>query len=181
MNKFIIAILFLVSTAVAFAQPSTRIRLSGKITDAQTGEPLPGATVFLADIRIGATADSAGQYVFNNLPSGHHTIEVSYAGFTTAVIHIDVLSSTVKDFAIAPSVTEQAGVTITGVAHATTLRDAPIPVSVMRRQEMLQTPSTNIIDLIARQPGVAQVSTGPAVSKPVIRGLGFNRVVVVNV
>ncbi|MDQ3277519.1 MAG: TonB-dependent receptor, partial [Bacteroidota bacterium] len=144
------------------------------------GEPLPGATVFLADIRIGATADSAGQYVFNNLPSGHHTIEVSYAGFTTAVIHIDVLSSTVKDFAIAPSVTEQAGVTITGVAHATTLRDAPIPVSVMRRQEMLQTPSTNIIDLIARQPGVAQVSTGPAVSKPVIRGLGFNRVVVVN-
>lgn len=50
----------------------------------------------------------------------------------------------------------------------------------MRKQEMLQTPATNIVDLIARQPGVSQISTGPAVSKPVIRGLGFNRVVTVN-
>lgn len=180
MNKFLIAIPFLLSAALCFAQPSARINLTGKITDAHTGDPLPGATVFMADIRIGATADSSGNYNFNNLPSGHHTIEVSYAGFNTQVIHIDVYASMVKNFAIAPSVTEQAGVTITGVAHATTLRDAPIPVSVMRRQEMLQTPATNIIDLISRQPGVTQVSTGPAISKPVIRGLGFNRVVVVN-
>ena len=37
-----------------------------------------------------------------------------------------------------------------------------------------------LIDAISRQPGVSQVSTGPAVSKPVIRGLGYNRVVVIN-
>lgn len=180
MNKFLITIPFLVCAVIGFAQPSARINLTGKVTDAHTGEPLPGASVFMADIRIGATADSLGNYSFKNLPSGHHTIEVSYAGFNSQVIHIDIFSSMEKNFAIAPAVTEQEGVTITGVAHATTLRDAPIPVSVMRRQEMLQTPATNIIDLISRQPGVTQVSTGPAVSKPVIRGLGFNRVVVIN-
>lgn len=41
-------------------------------------------------------------------------------------------------------------------------------------------PSTNIIDAIAHQPGVSQITTGSGISKPVIRGLGFNRVVVVN-
>ena len=40
--------------------------------------------------------------------------------------------------------------------------------------------TTNLVDLIAHEPGVAQVSTGPAIAKPVIRGLGFNRVVVLN-
>ena len=41
-------------------------------------------------------------------------------------------------------------------------------------------PATNIIDAIARQPGVAQITTGSGISKPVIRGLGYNRVVVVD-
>ncbi|MDE6330772.1 MAG: TonB-dependent receptor plug domain-containing protein [Muribaculaceae bacterium] len=43
----------------------------------------------------------------------------------------------------------------------------------------LQSP-VNIIGALARQPGVAQISTGSGISKPVIRGLGFNRVLVVN-
>lgn len=180
MNKIIILIAFLFLSFSLFSQGTTRIHLSGKVTDAQTGEPLPGASVFLAEARLGTITDSAGTYVFRTVPSGHHTIEVSYTGFNTLVVHSDIFSSTVKDFAIAPSVREQLGVTITGVAHATSIRNAPIPVTVMRRQEMLQTPATNIIDLLSRQPGVSQVSTGPAVSKPVIRGLGFNRVVVIN-
>lgn len=180
MNKIIIAILYLFLSVHVFAQVPNRINLTGKITDGQTGEALPGASVVLAEVRIGAISDSAGNYAFRNLPAGHHTIEVSYAGFTTLVLHTDIFTSTVKDFSIAPSVKEQLGITITGVAHATSIRNAPIPVTVIRRQEMLQTPATNIIDLLSRQPGVSQVSTGPAVSKPVIRGLGFNRVVVVN-
>lgn len=180
MNKIILAPLFLCLSVFAFAQSTNRIHFSGKITDAQTGEPLPGASVLLAEVRMGAITDSAGFFQFRNVPSGHHTIEISYLGFYTEVAHMDILSSMTRDFAIAPSVKEQVGITVTGVAHATSIRHAPIPVNVLRRQDILQTPATNIIDLLSRQPGVSQVTTGPAVSKPVIRGLGFNRVVVVN-
>ena len=180
MNKVILALLFLCLSVFAYAQPANKILFSGRITDAQTGEPLPRASVLLAEVRMGATTDSAGFFTFRNVPSGHHTIEISYSGFSTEVVHMDILSSTTRNFAIAPSVKEQVGITVTGVAHATSIRHAPIPVSVMRRQDMLETPATNIIDLLSRQPGVSQISTGPAVSKPVIRGLGFNRVVVVN-
>lgn len=50
----------------------------------------------------------------------------------------------------------------------------------MSKTALLQSSSTNIIDALSHVPGVTQLSTGPAVSKPFIRGLGYNRVVVVN-
>ena len=161
-------------------QQTKGLTLSGTITDAQTGTPLAGAYVSVADARISTIANEQGRYDFKNIPSGHHIIEVAYSGFTTAVIHIDVLENSVKDIALSAAVREQEGITITGVAQATSIRNSPVPVSIMRKSDMLQTPATNIIDMLTRQPGVSQISTGPAVSKPVIRGLGFNRVVVIN-
>lgn len=56
-------------------------------------------------------------------------------------------------------------------------RQAPTPISIVTQQSLRQTASTNIVDAIARQPGVAQISTGSGISKPVIRGLGYNRIV----
>src|SRR6185436_16903990 len=66
------------------------------------------------------------------------------------------------------------------VASATSLRKAPIPVTLIRKNELMHTAATNIIDVLAKQPGISQMQTGPGISKPVIRGLGYNRVVVVN-
>ncbi|MBA3970839.1 MAG: TonB-dependent receptor, partial [Bacteroidetes bacterium] len=54
------------------------------------------------------------------------------------------------------------------------------PISIISKTQLLQTASTNIIDAMAKQPGISQVTTGSGISKPVIRGLGYNRVVVVN-
>ena len=45
---------------------------------------------------------------------------------------------------------------------------------------MLRNSATNIIDAISNVPGVSQITVGPIISKPVIRGLGYNRVVTVN-
>jgi iron complex outermembrane receptor protein len=107
-------------------------------------------------------------------------LKISYSGFTTTVQHIDVNTNSTINFTLTAAVREQQGITITGVAQATNTRNSPVPVSIMRKSDMLHTPATNIIDLLSRQPGVSQISTGPAVSKPVIRGLSFNRVVVIN-
>lgn len=71
-------------------------------------------------------------------------------------------------------------VVVTGLTGAQKLRHSPAPVSVVGPRQLEMTPSTNIIDAVARQPGVSQVTTGNGISKPVIRGLGYNRVVVVN-
>lgn len=71
-------------------------------------------------------------------------------------------------------------VVVTGLTGASKMREMPTPVSVVSLREMQSTVSTNIIDLVARQPGVSQITTGGGISKPVIRGLGYNRVAVVS-
>ena len=69
---------------------------------------------------------------------------------------------------------------VTGVTGDTKLKHSTAPISIVRPQELRATSSTNIIDAIARQPGIAQLTTGSGISKPIIRGLGYNRVVVMS-
>jgi len=157
-----------------------KVSLFGKITDEKTREALPGASVYLADDKIGTIANAEGKYRLDNIPDGHHVVEISYAGYSTLVLHIELSNSVEKDFALSSVVVENVGVVVTGVAGATSIRKSPVPVASIRKLALLQTPSTNIIDALTHIPGVSQVSTGPAISKPYIRGLGGNRVVIIN-
>lgn len=70
-------------------------------------------------------------------------------------------------------------VTVSGLTGTQRMKDSPIAFSVISHKKMHQVSGTNIVDMIANEPGVSQISTGAGISKPVIRGLGYNRVVVV--
>ena len=71
-------------------------------------------------------------------------------------------------------------VTVTGVTGDTKLKHATVPVSIIAPQLLRSKASTNIIDAISHQPGISQLTTGGSISKPIIRGLGYNRVVVMS-
>ena len=58
-------------------------------------------------------------------------------------------------------------------------KQSATPVSVVTQKSLRQTASSNIIEAVAKEPGVAQVTTGSGISKPVIRGLGYNRIVTI--
>ncbi|MDQ3683505.1 MAG: TonB-dependent receptor [Bacteroidota bacterium] len=180
MRKMILYFTLILSSFYVSAQPKPGINFSGKVTDALTGDLLPGASIYFTDARLGTMTNGDGNFILRKVPSGHHLIEVSHAGYNTIVEHIDLLKDTVKDFSLTSAVIENQGVTVTGVTTATSTRNTPTPITLIRRTHLLQTPSTNIIDALSKQAGMAQISTGPAIAKPVIRGLGYNRVVVIN-
>ena len=71
-------------------------------------------------------------------------------------------------------------ITVTGVTGDTKLKHSTAPVSIVTPQMLRSTSSTNVIDAIAHQPGISQLTTGSGISKPIIRGLGYNRVVVIS-
>ena len=71
-------------------------------------------------------------------------------------------------------------VVVTGLTGSTRADHSPAPISVVAPRVLQATPSTNIIDAISHQPGVSQITTGGGISKPVIRGLGYNRIVTVD-
>ena len=70
--------------------------------------------------------------------------------------------------------------TVTGVTGDTKLKHVTAPVSIVSPKVLRATASTNVIDAISHQPGVSQLTTGGSISKPIIRGLGYNRVVVMS-
>jgi len=57
--------------------------ISGHVQN-EEGRPLPGATVQLIDTKYGTSTDNQGSFVFNRLPAGHYTLQVSYVGFVAA-------------------------------------------------------------------------------------------------
>lgn len=71
-------------------------------------------------------------------------------------------------------------VVVTGLTGTTKMKYSPSPITVVNSNDLRKHSSTNIIDALSRQPGMSQITTGSGISKPVIRGLGYNRVVVVN-
>lgn len=71
-------------------------------------------------------------------------------------------------------------VVVTGVTGSARMRETAVPMAILSAEALRIHPSTNIVDAISRQPGVSQITTGSGIAKPVIRGLGYNRVLVVS-
>ena len=71
-------------------------------------------------------------------------------------------------------------IVVTGLTGGSHINHIPSPVSVISANELQRLASTNIIDAISKHPGISQITTGGGISKPVIRGLGYNRILIVN-
>ena len=150
--------------------------LTGKVTDQKNKEPLFGVNIFIPDLLIGATTDTLGNYKIGNLPKRRILIRISYVGYKTAVEAIDLTTSSYKDFSIEESPEVMNEVVVTGTSKATEIRRSPIPIVVLESKDINLNVNTNIIDALTKLPGISEVTTGPNISKPFIRGLGFNRV-----
>ncbi|MEO9005341.1 MAG: TonB-dependent receptor [Ginsengibacter sp.] len=179
MKKFhlIIAIgAYLLLPVLSKAQNNNeRYSLSGIIVTS-SGFPLPSASVYISDIKKGSIADANGNYKINNIPSGTYLVEIKYIGYKTILQNIYFNENKVQNFSMVISVTEEDEIVITGSSKATSIKRNPIPIVSINRRFLQQNLSTNIIDAIAKVPGISEVTTGPNVSKPFIRGLGFNRI-----
>lgn len=150
--------------------------LSGKVVDKETGTVIPGATVYIPDLRNGTSSDANGLYKLSNLPKASLLVQVSFLGYKTIVETIDFATTATKDFVLEQTITEVNEVVITGTSRSSEIKKSPVPVMVMDRKSIDRVMSTNIIDAIAQMPGINAVTTGPNVSKPFIHGMGFNRV-----
>lgn len=153
--------------------------LKGTITD-NKGNPLPGVTVIIPDLKVGAVSDGEGYYIIKQLPSGKYLVEVRAIGFATVTRTVLIEGAAIENFKLEESILEKTELIVTGASHATEERRSVTPIQSIRMKEMRENAYSNIIDAIAKLPGVNQVATGPAISKPVIRGLGMNRVITLN-
>ena len=154
--------------------------LSGKVTDKASGEPLAGVYVLFPDLKQGTITDSDGNYLAQSLPAIVTTVQVSLLGHQTIIEDIDLRVTSHRDFVLLESNASIAEAVVTGITGTELRRDSPSPVALVSARELQESASSNIIDALAGKPGISQITTGGGISKPVIRGLGYNRVLVVH-
>ena len=176
----IIALLLCVSAISMAATKTGKASLSGKVTDKIDNAPLIGVSIYFPELREGTISNEKGEYYISGLPAIQTTIQVSYVGHQTIVRNVNLRTTEKMDFVMEEANATINEVVVTGLTGTELMKNSPSPVSIVTSRELQATPSTNIIDAIAKQPGVAQITTGSGISKPVIRGLGYNRILVVN-
>ena len=155
------------------------IQLKGKVIDEATGQALQGASIYFPDLKKGTVTNDQGIYQIMVAP-GNYIVEVNFIGFALLTEHLNLQNDTEKNFSLNHTVIENANVTVTSFLRATSSKKTATPINIIRKEDLFKGASTNFIDALSKTPGVTQLSTGPAISKPVIRGLGYNRVVVLN-
>ncbi|SEN88075.1 iron complex outermembrane recepter protein [bacterium A37T11] len=151
--------------------------LRGTISDLQDNRPLTGATVSIPDLKRTVNTDNQGRFEFKNLPNrGHYIIEVSYIGYKSYTQDINIASPPSLIIKLERATIETQEVVVTGTAISGNNRRNSTATTLVDKNALLR-PAGNLIDALSNVPGVSQVTTGLAISKPVIRGLGYNRVV----
>ncbi|MBM2816883.1 MAG: TonB-dependent receptor [Ignavibacteria bacterium] len=169
---FIYLLFFLLELAILSAENS----MSGRVFNKATKEPLFGATLFIPELKVRAVSDSKGIFLFKSLPKGTYLVLSQFISYKTLVQSVEVKGVTTIDFEMDESSVQKNEIIVTGQSEASELSASPLPVVVINSDFLKTNSSTNVIDAIASTPGVSAVTTGPNVSKPFIRGLGFNRI-----
>lgn len=149
--------------------------LSGTVKDSK-GQTLPGAVIEIPDVKTGTVADSTGHYVITGLPKGKFVVVVSLISYSKTTMTVNITGDVVQNFVLSETAIESKEVVITGQSKTTEINRSPLPVLAITSDYLQNNISSNIIDAIAKVPGVTAVTTGPNISKPFIRGLGYNRV-----
>lgn len=155
----------------------SQISIQGTINDKATKESLPGVSIYISDLKTGSVTDINGKYSINNIKPGAYLFEVSYVGYKRIVNRYQITGDTILNFILEESPTELNQIVVTAVTHSTELKLSPVIIKPVDITELNQNSSTNLIDALKNIPGINQITTGVGISKPTIRGLGYNRVI----
>jgi len=156
------------------------ISLSGRVTS-NHGEPLPEVRVSIAEASRTATTDADGRYAFSNLPGGTFSVSFAAIGYAPEVRRITLRAGTdTLNVTMRPSVVELTELQVTSTPLATTPLTSPQPTSVLGGTDLRVAQAPTLGETLEGTPGVHNLSTGPGIGKPVIRGLTSNRVLVLD-
>lgn len=147
-------------TELVFA--GTTGKLTGKVTDKKTGEPLPFVNITLEGTTIGAATDLDGKYVILNIPPGKYNVKFQYIGYQTVIVQnvqISIDLTTVQDGSLEETAVELATITVQGGVE-TIQKDVTSSQARVTSDEIKNLPVAEINDILQLQSGVTKDATG---------------------
>lgn len=164
--------LFCLTAAFTYGQNT----VSGKITDANTGEALVGATVYIQKLEKGTITDLDGKFQIDGLQKGRFSFLFSSLGYGSKTLEVEIPSEENLNIQLSPSAIEMEEVIVSTPFHQLQ-SDNVMKVERLNAGE-LKNGALNLSEGISTIAGVENITTGSGIGKPVIRGLSSNRVLV---
>jgi len=151
----------------------------GHITDAETGQPLGWVTVILPELRRGEVAHPDGSFHFYDVPVGSYSLKVSYLGYQTQIVQVTVKEhdTTRVNLKMTPTPLQGTHIVITADKDAAK-RTVYDPTEVLSGSKLQQQLGRTLAETLGSEAGVAQRTMGPAAARPVVRGLGGDRLLI---
>lgn len=175
-TTFILTLLFVSIPQIVFGQSNASI--SGKVTDAETASPLPGADVMLKGTSLGASTDLDGNYTMLSVPPGSYTLRVSYIGYRTREVSIRVEAAAHLTENLSMQAVGITGKEVVVTAQASGQNSAINQqlssnniVNVVSAAKITELPDANAAESVGRLPGVSVTRSGGEATGVVIRGL----------
>jgi len=104
LKNFTVALFFIWLAGFQTVLYGQETRISGKVTDAETGDPMPFVSVLLKGTTIGTTTDFEGNFTLQTQIKAD-SLMVSYLGYQTLVKAIQQGKNQVINFQMKPAAT----------------------------------------------------------------------------
>ena len=154
-KKYIVVLLAAVFAVFAFS--ATTGKITGRVTDSETEEPLAGANVIVQGTSIGASANAEGYYTILNIPPGSYTVAATYVGYARVEkqdVEVKIGLNTKVDFEMSVEAYEGQEVIVT--AERPVVRtDISGSQTNISNDEMLEMPVQSVSEAISLQAGVS--------------------------
>ncbi|MEN9700535.1 MAG: hypothetical protein RLZZ301_1733, partial [Bacteroidota bacterium] len=174
MRLFCVLLMFI---SGIYSSASAQYALSGLVTDALTGQALSNVVVYLPEFQLTTQTTDAGYFQFNDLHSGSFLVEFKASAYHNRIEEIELDATTHLLVQLQPAVKECHEVIVTGVSRNANAAISPLQVQTLQSAQFMRLTSSSLVEAVAVMPGVSTRSTGSAIAKPIIRGLGANRII----
>lgn len=151
--------------------------LCGKVTDKE-GNILSGASVFMPDRNKSAVCDDGGEYRIDGVHKGKVIVRIYYMGYNPEIFSVNVKSGKNElNVMLSECSVEMPDIVVSG-GTASSQRDNAVKIDILKAGDIYLSGTPNLMEALSSVPGVDMISKGQGLSKPVIRGLSMNGILI---
>ncbi len=162
-TPIIICLVVFYSLFASAIHAGTTGKISGTVTDEETGNPLPGTNIVVEGTTLGAAAGSEGYYVILNVPPGTYVVKATIIGYNelrVVNVRVSIDMTTTVDFSLQPTVLEAAETIVVVAERPLVQKDRTSTLAVVGAEEMAEMPVEEFEEVLELQAGIVEDSEG---------------------
>ncbi|XDD51087.1 TonB-dependent receptor [Leptospira sp. WS92.C1] len=154
------------------------VALSGVVKDKE-GNPISNARILLQESRKTVLSDENGEFILDHILPGKYTLIASARGYQSETSSISFGEKDEKiNFVLTKSSLDEFAINVTAKSTISDFLTSPQPITVLSGRQLDRQRGETAMSAINNTPGVSNLTTGAGTSKPIIRGLTGQRVLV---